>query len=121
MTTFHHSPAQCAAKVSFPSKRAARTAAGAAQAKGSVKNRLWPFRCEHGDEAHWHLGHKPPEAAKHRVIACSTCGRPWRPRVRYDRDGSVLWQRDADASKCVACQPAPTDDGVVSLSQQAAS
>lgn len=51
----------------------------------------------------FHLGHKP--AMRSTRIRCAGCGKSWRPRTWFAKDGTVLRQRDADPLRCAACQP----------------
>ena len=47
----------------------------------------------------WHNGHAPRARD---LIPCAGCGRPWRPRTWFAKDGSVIRQRDPDAKDALA-------------------
>ena len=102
MSALHFSPnAECGGKRPFANKTAAKRAIRSLERARGV--RLEAYRCGVCDS--FHLGHRPTAEAKSRIVPCAGCGRPWRPRVRVDRDGTVIWARDADPSRCTRCQP----------------
>ncbi len=107
MSAHRFSPAaQCGSKRQLRSKAQAKSAIRGVERHYGV--RLDCYRCEWC--GFWHLGHKPSPEAYRREILCAGCGRPWRPRVRYDRDGTLLWQRDADPARCSHCQPSTPEE-----------
>jgi hypothetical protein len=90
---------ECGSKIAYDSKKAARRASGAIQA-GYSRKRLDVYRCHHCHR--FHLGNI---GAKHRLIVCAGCGRPWRPNAHIARDGTVLAVFVADPTSCRNCQP----------------
>lgn len=95
--------AECGNKRPFVSELEARRVlvadANNRRRQPGMAGQLHVYRCSY---CHlWHMGHRRHETP---LIECAGCGRPWRPRIQLD-NGTVVWQRDADPTRCARCQP----------------
>jgi hypothetical protein len=110
--------AECGSKRRYADKEAAKRVSSYIYAKYGDRQEV--YRCGHCGL--FHLGHKPAAAARDQIITCAGCGRLWRPKVHYARDGTVIAVFAADPTRCRHCQPVPTpsDDINRELEQQPA-